>query len=296
MKYTMIAGLAIASLSAVAQAEPATFTYAYAYASGENKQSSNGDFISSDSSRRALATQPFTNGGSAVTNSYADLTTGSLGVSAFSGPDASSGAVGVSRYGDGLTFDIAGASEDTITRIDFSATYHGGFFTDGAVNPGFAALSSSHFQLNFENIYYQSLGVYTASSLSTGTTADGSYFGYWTPSNLDGNATTNGDATTFNGYFFVKGAAQRVALTTSLSVNAYGGAFGDFGNTASIRFTLPDSVSLRSDSGTFLSAVNGAVPEPSAWALLIVGFGMVGGALRTRTQRTAQVRTSLRYA
>lgn len=34
------------------------------------------------------------------------------------------------------------------------------------------------------------------------------------------------------------------------------------------------------------------VPEPSAWALLILGFGAVGGALR----RTRKVRTALTYA
>lgn len=30
----------------------------------------------------------------------------------------------------------------------------------------------------------------------------------------------------------------------------------------------------------------GVVPEPSAWALLIAGFGVVGGAMRRRRQRT----------
>jgi hypothetical protein len=31
----------------------------------------------------------------------------------------------------------------------------------------------------------------------------------------------------------------------------------------------------------------GAVPEPASWALMIAGFGMVGGALRRRTTATA---------
>lgn len=34
----------------------------------------------------------------------------------------------------------------------------------------------------------------------------------------------------------------------------------------------------------------GAVPEPAAWAMMIVGFGLVGGALRRRTK------TTVRYA
>lgn len=41
----------------------------------------------------------------------------------------------------------------------------------------------------------------------------------------------------------------------------------------------------------FRSAVvgGGAVPEPSAWALLILGFGIVGGAMRGRRQHLALV-------
>jgi hypothetical protein len=34
--------------------------------------------------------------------------------------------------------------------------------------------------------------------------------------------------------------------------------------------------------GTFLPPPDGALPEPSAWALLIAGFGAVGMALRRR--------------
>jgi PEP-CTERM motif len=30
----------------------------------------------------------------------------------------------------------------------------------------------------------------------------------------------------------------------------------------------------------------GAVPEPATWAMMIGGFGMIGGALRYRRRRT----------
>jgi len=30
----------------------------------------------------------------------------------------------------------------------------------------------------------------------------------------------------------------------------------------------------------------GAVPEPATWALMLVGFGLVGGSLRARRGRT----------
>jgi hypothetical protein len=35
--------------------------------------------------------------------------------------------------------------------------------------------------------------------------------------------------------------------------------------------------------------VNGAVPEPASWAMMIGGFGMVGAAMRRR-------RTAIRFA
>lgn len=42
------------------------------------------------------------------------------------------------------------------------------------------------------------------------------------------------------------------------------------------------------DDLTFGSAsVGGVVPEPAAWAMMILGFGVIGGALRRRGERTA---------
>jgi hypothetical protein len=66
--------------------------------------------------------------------------------------------------------------------------------------------------------------------------------------------------------------------------------FCDFGNTASFRFgDMPEGLSWTSQSGVFLSDIGGGgvgggggVPEPSSWALLIAGFGLVGVAVRRR--------------
>jgi hypothetical protein len=42
--------------------------------------------------------------------------------------------------------------------------------------------------------------------------------------------------------------------------------------------------------GEIAFAVDSAVPEPSTWAMLLLGFGLVGGAMRRRANTTARVR------
>ncbi len=44
--------------------------------------------------------------------------------------------------------------------------------------------------------------------------------------------------------------------------------------------------------GSAATGTPGAVPEPSTWALLILGFGLIGGALRRRGGETHQMRVS----
>lgn len=56
-------------------------------------------------------------------------------------------------------------------------------------------------------------------------------------------------------------------------------------NAGDFYYTLDTigSATLRGDSSDYIfidHVVFGAVPEPAAWALMIAGFGMIGGALR----------------
>ena len=71
----------------------------------------------------------------------------------------------------------------------------------------------------------------------------------------------------------------------------------DFGHTATFGFgALPTGLTFTSESGTFLSAVSGpidpgggvgGVPEPATWAMMILGFGLIGTTARAR-RRLAQ--------
>ena len=66
---------------------------------------------------------------------------------------------------------------------------------------------------------------------------------------------------------------------------------GDLMNGGSASFTYAYAVGDRiGDTGSNPDPVGG-VPEPATWAMMMVGFGLVGGTLRRR-----RVRASLRYA
>jgi hypothetical protein len=59
----------------------------------------------------------------------------------------------------------------------------------------------------------------------------------------------------------------------------------DFSHTAYLNLALPAGVVLNSSSGVFLSSpitTPGPVPESTTWAMMIVGFGLVGGTMRRR--------------
>jgi hypothetical protein len=57
---------------------------------------------------------------------------------------------------------------------------------------------------------------------------------------------------------------------------------------------------LRLRSGTNAFEVDNfaiaAVPEPASWALLLIGFGALGGTMRARTRQSVQARLALRMA
>jgi hypothetical protein len=70
-----------------------------------------------------------------------------------------------------------------------------------------------------------------------------------------------------------------------LALDCRGGSNCDFGHTGSFGFigALPDGLTIGSASGVFLTAngpVPGGVPEPAAWAMMILGFGAIGARLR----------------
>ena len=53
----------------------------------------------------------------------------------------------------------------------------------------------------------------------------------------------------------------------------------DLSHTASLSFApLPNGLSFTSDSGVFLAGLSSGVPEPSTWAMMVIGFAGLGFA------------------
>ena len=98
---------------------------------------------------------------------------------------------------------------------------------------------------------------------------------YWT--------TTGSYSQDLHGTFKFQGTDAVVPIFMLLSV---GGQYGyaDFGNTAKFTFDpLPAGVSYTSASGDFLTAV----PEPSTWAMMVLGFAGVGFMAYRRKSKPA---------
>lgn len=71
----------------------------------------------------------------------------------------------------------------------------------------------------------------------------------------------------------------------NLAWQYYSGAFTASATNTTLTFV---NTAGGPNEGVFLDAVSVmAVPEPATWAMLILGFGLVGGALRRRSQAVA---------
>lgn len=68
---------------------------------------------------------------------------------------------------------------------------------------------------------------------------------------------------------------------TGLTLASVGTANTWNGNV--VRFAA-DTISQQGVTGTIGGGVPGVVPEPAAWGMMIVGFGMIGGLMRRRRQ------------
>ena len=66
-------------------------------------------------------------------------------------------------------------------------------------------------------------------------------------------------------------------------VQSTGGLYGDYGDTSAYVYDWAVGGQFRN----YAFRLDGAVPEPASWALMLGGFGLVGGAMRRRKTSVA---------
>ncbi len=189
------------------------------------------------------------------------------------------GSASAELYED-LTFSVAGGGSRQVMFVGHLDGTIGSFANSGS-------LSGLSYNLNFgpSNLLFISQGSQSGFTVSTGGTSGGPPGG-WDSYSLTNVTETGFD---FNGLFTVTDGDMR-ALSLRLYLNCQEGVSCDFSHTGSVDLRLPAGVSFTSGSGVFLvPPVIGGVPEPSSWALMLAGFGMVGWAARRRTRAGGRV-------
>jgi|CXWL01.1.fsa_nt_gi hypothetical protein len=137
----------------------------------------------------------------------------------------------------------------------------------------------------------------------------GNPYGVGTNPALSGTVTldnTDASGNTFKAINYITGS--RTWTLADINIGASGAVFNAmggvqqfsliFGNYSSYVFS--NNTAAINDAGgggsiacngcvSISPAVSSAVPEPAAWALMLVGFGVMGSAMRRRQRHAAQV-------
>lgn len=82
---------------------------------------------------------------------------------------------------------------------------------------------------------------------------------------------------TISAILYIPTGSSKIDIGARLDTNCTGSWTCNLSNTGILSFgSLPSGLSFTSDSGQFLTPSVGAVPEPSTWAMMILGFACVG--------------------
>lgn len=170
-------------------------------------------------------------------------------------------------------------SSTSLALIDADAGGNGNFANEPSPNTILFFLDSSSATLNYAAGFTTGFSFfYTSSTDATvnvwsGLNATGTLLGQITVS-AQYNVGCTGDP---SGSFCNWTAAGVSFSGTAMSI--------DFGGTADQ--TGYDNITF----GSATPGTTGGVPEPASWALMLSGFGLVGGSLRYRTRKVRFART-----
>lgn len=197
---------------------------------------------------------------------------------------------GVGQWQYGLGVQSSGDSEHTVDNNGYrdvlifqfdravslgQATFNTGFGTPGNNNDGWYGFNDTDATIGLAQVDYSALGktyadtsaaIFNAAAGQLGASAYGS-----------GSVGESGNSTRFVGN-------------------------GSYGNVWMIAAALDnpdshkDSFKLGSLEVTMPIDVTPGVPEPTSWAMLILGLGGVGGAMRRRAAAARTARAAIRFA
>ena len=165
------------------------------------------------------------------------------------------------------------AGQHLITNFDTSAGLSGGFtLANGTISGQYAAPFQDASQ------YLAVLGGQTATLAISPAVKSLSF--YW--GSIDDYNTVS---------FFSGGSLVQAFSGTAIPAAPADGSQGNPLNNRRVTFNFGgaaiDSVSFGSTQNSFeLDTVSGAVPEPTTWAMLVAGMGLVGVAMRRRKPTT----------
>ena len=188
------------------------------------------------------------------------------------------------QLNDVITFNVAGASATTVTRIGLDFTLDGtiselrnaGYLYDlkmfASGRPGLSAGFTTQFYGELDDPRN-----YVGWAVSGGT---GSPDGFESWELLAGSATEKH----LHGVFTLTGAQTSFDLIMGLSLSCSGGTDCDFGHSGHLNFVLPDDVSYTSASGLLLTGpvAVAPVPEPETYGLMLAGLGVMAWVARRR--------------
>jgi PEP-CTERM motif len=178
--------------------------------------------------------------------------------------------------GVAVAFATPAAAQNIVTNGGFETGDFSGFTQFG--NTGFAGVEAGSASEGARSAFFGPIGSTGGISQTLATIAGQSYQISFDLQN-DG-----GTPTSFEALF---GSNQLFSLTNSA---AFG--YTTFSTTSTaVGASTALSFSFRQDPAFFsldnisVTAVSGAVPEPATWAMMLLGFGMVGASMRRRHPR-----------